>query len=318
MTFDFVVIDASSWLHRCFHSFPPLATQGGTPTGAVTGCMNTLFTQIRDGVLANASAAVAVFDAPGPTFRHRIDATYKRNRKRHDDLRVQFDICKRGFGAFGLATIAVEGVEADDVIAHLIGRLPSDQTAVILSSDKDLTQLVDGYEFEGDMRVAMMDAMGKNRGKIIDAFAVRERWGVLPDEMASLLALMGDATDGVDGVPGIGEKTAAKLLRDYADLEDLLQHVDDLRDQRHRMLLSLHHQAAREAYRLVKLPSPDCPPLDIPLAGFVYSAAKIDPRDVLQFATDYEMHAFADEVRKAWEVPAIAGLEEADLGEFAD
>jgi DNA polymerase-1 len=302
---DFVIIDASHWLHKAYHAFPPLSRADGHPTGAITGVLQTLVWQLTKGALSRATHALAVFDGPGRNFRHSLDAGYKAQRTRHDDLYVQTVGIKAAIEACGMATIAVAGVEADDVIAAHVeeARMYGAQT-VILSNDKDLTQLI-------RPTVRMMESMGSKRGQITDVDALFERWGVAPEQMASLLALMGDAADNVAGVPGIGAKMAAKLLTNFRDLDDLFERLSEVQPDRIRQLLTIHYQAAREAHRLIKLPSPDCPELPVmPMEALLFSAKKVDEAELLAFCDAYEMVAAKEEIRLAFSRgPAVASLD---------
>lgn len=307
--YDLVLIDVSSWVHRAYHAFPALTAKDGRPTGALTGAVNTLFGQIKNGALKDATHAIAVFDAGGTTFRHRIQPAYKAQRKRRDDLFPQMAYMMEAFEAFGIHYVAAPDVEADDVIAHYahVGADWEDEIGgmkvAILSTDKDLTQLV-GPD------VVMFDSMGDYRGRITDEAAVKLRWGVPPSKMASLLALAGDATDGVRGVPGIGPKTAAELLAPWRDLEDLLANVGSVANPRHRDLLTEHAATARAAHRMILLPSPDAPPpVLLAIEHATFSAGAIDVDRVLAFAAKFDLESFANTIKAAWTVPVFPGME---------
>ncbi|MFC0710805.1 DNA polymerase I [Azorhizophilus paspali] len=211
-----VLVDGSSYLYRAFHSMPPLATSGGTPTGAVKGVLNMLLALRRQ---YPDSPFVVVFDAKGPTFRDELFEHYKSHRPpMPDDLRVQIEPLHACVRALGLPLLCVEGVEADDVIGTLARGSALDGRPVVISTgDKDMAQLVDGY-------ITLVNTM---TGSVLDHAGVVEKFGVGPELIIDYLALMGDKVDNIPGVPGVGEKTALGLLQGlgggldtiYANLE---------------------------------------------------------------------------------------------------
>lgn len=313
MPYDLVLIDASSWIHRSFHARANLATSDGRPTGAIYGSMRALFDQIRRGTMTDCNYAVAVLDAGGQTFRHRISRGYKASRLQRqasarafggDDRAAQYDAVREGFEAFGVHTIVQPDVEADDVIAHWAMHTFTDMMNIaILSGDKDLLQLVSDPVGELTGGCVMIEAMGDKRGKVMDAAAVLRDWGVYPDQMASMLALMGDAADDIPGIPGIGPKLAAKLMTGMRDLEDVIVHIDRITNQRIRQLVDLYYDKAKAAYRLIRLPSFERPPLPVPdLEAARFGPGSIDVDRVLAFCRKYEMAAFEREVAAAWAV----------------
>ncbi|WKN22114.1 DNA polymerase I [Azotobacter vinelandii] len=211
-----VLVDGSSYLYRAFHALPPLATSGGTPTGAVKGVLNMLLAlrkQYPDSPFA------VVFDAKGPTFRDELFEHYKSHRPpMPDDLRVQIEPLHACVRALGLPLLCVEGVEADDVIGTLARGSALDGRPVVISTgDKDMAQLVDGH-------ITLVNTM---TGSVLDHVGVVEKFGVGPELIIDYLALMGDKVDNIPGVPGVGEKTALGLLQGlgggldtiYANLE---------------------------------------------------------------------------------------------------
>ncbi|GLK59397.1 DNA polymerase I [Azotobacter vinelandii] len=211
-----VLVDGSSYLYRAFHALPPLATSGGTPTGAVKGVLNMLLAlrkQYPDSPFA------VVFDAKGPTFRDELFEHYKSHRPpMPDDLRVQIEPLHACVRALGLPLLCVEGVEADDVIGTLARGSALDGRPVVISTgDKDMAQLVDGH-------ITLVNTM---TGSVLDHAGVAEKFGVGPELIIDYLALMGDKVDNIPGVPGVGEKTALGLLQGlgggldtiYANLE---------------------------------------------------------------------------------------------------
>ncbi|MFB6259433.1 MAG: 5'-3' exonuclease H3TH domain-containing protein, partial [Thiohalorhabdaceae bacterium] len=161
-----------------------------------------------------------VFDPKGPTFRADLFEAYKANRPpMPEDLAEQLPYIHRLAAAFGLPVLVEEGVEADDVIGTLASQAEAlGRDVMIVTGDKDMAQLVNGHTF-------LLDTM---KDRLIDEPAVRERWGVGPEAVPDFLALVGDKVDNIPGVPGVGEKTAAKLLQTYGSLEDLLARADEL------------------------------------------------------------------------------------------
>ena len=196
-----VLVDGSSYLYRAFHALPPLTTSKGLPTGAVKGVLNMLKSlrkQYPDSPFA------VVFDAKGGTFRDEMFAEYKANRpSMPDDMRVQIEPLHQSVIALGFPLLCVEGVEADDVIGTLArSSAAADRPVVISTGDKDMAQLVDGH-------ITLVNTM---TGSALDVDGVKEKFGVAPEQIIDYLALMGDSSDNIPGVPGIGPKTASGLL----------------------------------------------------------------------------------------------------------
>ena len=213
-----ILIDASGWLFRAYHALPPLTNMQGEPTGAVFGMLNMLKRLQKD--YAPEHIAV-VFDAPGKTFRDEIYAEYKANRDATpEDLKFQWPIIITLVEALGLPVLSVVGVEADDVIGTLAktGRADGHEV-LIVTSDKDMAQLVDD-------RVKLVDTM-KNR--VMDPAGVIEKFGVPPERIVDYLALIGDTSDNIPGVPLVGPKTAAKWLAEYGSLGALVAQADAIK-----------------------------------------------------------------------------------------
>ena len=205
-----ILVDGSSWLHRAFNALPPLSTKVGEPTGALFGVLNMLrrlLEEYRPEVLA------VVFDAPGPTFRHAQFPAYKANRPPlAPELIQQIEPLYACIHALGLPLLQVAGVEADDVIGTLTRQaVERGLPVLIVSGDKDLAQLV------GE-RVQMLDTM---KNAVTDAVGVEQKFGVPPALIVDWLALVGDTSDNIPGVPGVGPVTAAKWLRQYGSLDEL-------------------------------------------------------------------------------------------------
>ncbi|MGD8308918.1 MAG: 5'-3' exonuclease H3TH domain-containing protein, partial [Chromatiales bacterium] len=217
-TAPFILVDGSSYLFRAFHALPPLSNSRGEPTGAVVGVVNMLrrlLDQYGPGHIA------VVFDAPGRTFREDIYEAYKANRPpMPDELRAQVEPLHEIVRAMGLPLVMVEGVEADDVIATLAERATAQGMDTLISTgDKDLTQLVDDH-------VTLVNTMTDT---VLDREAVIAKFGVPPERMVDLLALIGDPIDNVPGVPKCGPKTAAKWLTQYGSLDGIIEHADEIK-----------------------------------------------------------------------------------------
>ena len=206
-----LLIDASNWLFRAYHALPPLTNARGEPTGAIYGFANMLKRLHRE---HDTARIAVVFDASGTSFRNEIFADYKANRSETpEDLKAQFAPILEMIKAQGLPLLMVADVEADDVIGTLAKQGEAEGLEVlIVSGDKDMAQLV-------NQRVSLLDTM-KNRR--MDPAGVLEKFGVRPDQIIDYLALMGDAVDNIPGVPGVGPKTAAKLLSEHGTLEAVM------------------------------------------------------------------------------------------------
>src|SRR5690606_7038680 len=212
---------------------------------------------------------VVVFDAPGGApFREEIYPAYKANRDAQpEDLSAQLPAVRELVDAYRFPVLEVEGVEADDVIATLVARLPDDWRVTILSTDKDLMQLVDD-------RVQLLDTMKDRR---YGPAEVEERFGVPPARVLDVRALVGDPSDNIPGVRGIGDKGAAKLIAEWGDLENLLAHADEIPQARTRNALREQADRARLSKRLAALKH------DVPLpVGFEALARREPDRERLR------------------------------------
>ena len=213
------IIDGSSYLYRAYHAMPPLTASSGQPTGAIKGVTNMLMTLKKE---SEGSPIIVTFDAKGKTFRSDIYEEYKANRPpMPDDLREQLaplkDICK----AIGFPLIEIEGVEADDVIATLVKIAKENNFKSVISSlDKDLMQLVE------DPISSIMNTMTH---QIFNEEKVFEKFGVKPSQIRDMLALVGDTSDNIPGVPKVGQKTAAKWLNEFGDLDGIRKNADSIK-----------------------------------------------------------------------------------------
>jgi DNA polymerase I len=255
------LVDGSGYVFRAYHALPPLTRSDGTPVGAVLGFSNMLFKLLQE---TDADHLAVVFDAAARTFRNALYDQYKAHRPEPpDDLVPQFKLVREVTDAFNVCRIERPDFEADDLIAtYAREAAAAGATVTIVSSDKDLMQLVGGG-------VAMLDPI---KQRPIGAQEVREKFGVGPDKVVDVLALCGDSVDNVPGVPGIGVKTAAELINTYGDLDNLLAHAPEIKQPKRRQSLIDFAEQARLSKRLVVLD--DHVPLPVPL-----DALKVKPLD---------------------------------------
>src|SRR4030042_471995 len=214
------ILDISSYFYRAFHALPGSSTSQGFPTNAVFGVINMLLKVLRE---QHPQYLALAMDSKAPTFRHRLYSEYKAKRPpMPQELVKQIPYIHKVIQACNLPTLEVEGFEADDLICTLVRQARERGFEVeVVSGDKDLLPLVQ----EG---VTMWDPMREAR---YDVAAIREKFGVMPEELVEVRALAGDASDNIPGVPGIGEKTALKLISRYHSLERLLAHLSDLKEK---------------------------------------------------------------------------------------
>ncbi len=212
-----VLVDGSSYLYRAFHALPPLSNSRGEPTGAIHGVLNMINRLLKD---YEPERVAVVFDARGKTFRDELFDQYKANRPpMPDDLRSQVEPLLEVVQAMGLPLLRVQGVEADDVIGTLARRAATQgQPTLISTGDKDMAQLVDEH-------VTLVNTM---TNKTMDRDGVKEKFDVFPEQIVDYLALVGDSSDNIPGVPKVGPKTAAKWLNQYDTLDNIIAHADEI------------------------------------------------------------------------------------------
>jgi DNA polymerase I len=212
-----LLVDGSSYLYRAFHALPPLSSSRGEPTGAVLGVLNMLNKLIKE---ESPDRVAVVFDAPGRTFRDDLFDQYKAHRvPMPDDLRTQLAPLLDAVSASGLPLLRIEGVEADDVIGTLALRGAEGEFDVLISTgDKDMAQLV-------GPRITLVNTMSNTR---LDRAGVKAKFDVYPEQIVDYLALVGDSSDNIPGITGVGPKTAAKWLGQYQTLDTLTAHAADI------------------------------------------------------------------------------------------
>ncbi|MFZ3311206.1 MAG: DNA polymerase I [Xanthobacteraceae bacterium] len=251
------LVDGSGYIFRAYHALPPIARKSdGLQLNAVFGFCNMLWKLLRDMKPEEKPTHLAVvFDLSEKTFRTDMYPAYKAHRPDPpDDLRPQFPLIRQAVQAFDLPCLEQRGFEADDLIATYVREAcEAGATATIVSSDKDLMQLVNDC-------VVMFDTM---KDKRIGRAEVIEKFGVPPEKVIEVQALIGDSTDNVPGVPGIGVKTAAQLIGEYGDLETLLMRASEIKQEKRRQTLIENAEKARLSKKLVTLD--DHVTLDVPI-----------------------------------------------------
>ena len=242
------LIDGNNFIYRAFHGLPSLTSPTGTPVNAVHGYVRMVQAIRKDYA---PEVLLAVFDAGGPGHRHALYPAYKAQRPPPpDDLVPQLPLIRGATAALGLPMVEQPGVEADDIIAtYATLAQQAGKRVVIVSTDKDLMQLVD----PGDDQRAPVQLWDSMKNRLINPADVKEKWGVLPPLLGDLLALTGDSSDNIPGVPGIGPKTAAQLLEEFGSLEQLLAGAGTIKQEKRRELLTTHAAGARLSRKLVDL-----------------------------------------------------------------
>ena len=235
----FVLVDGSYFLFRAFHALPPLTTSTGLQTNAIRGAISAIQKLMRR---VQPTHMAVIFDTPEPTFRHQLSPIYKGDRpSMPDELAQQIPYLHNLIRALGIPLHMLPGAEADDIIGTLAKRAEAAGHQVLISTgDKDMAQLV-------TEKVTLEDSF-KDKPMNIDG--VIEKFGVRPDQIIDYLTLMGDASDGIKGVPGVGAKTAAKLLNEYGTISGILENVDNIKGKVGQSLkdntdgIKLDHQLA--------------------------------------------------------------------------
>jgi len=280
------LIDASAYIFRAYHALPPLTRKSdGLPVGAVQGYCNMLWKLLRDMKgEGGPTHLAAIFDHSERTFRNDLYPDYKAHRPpAPEDLVPQFALVREATAAFGVHCVELPGYEADDLIAtYACQARDAGGEAIIVSSDKDLMQLIGGG-------VVMWDPM---KDRVLAEDAVMEKFGVTPDKVIEVQALIGDSSDNVPGAPGIGPKTAAQLLAEFGDLDTLLARTDEIKQPKRRETLLVHADQIRLSRQLVTLtcdaPAPE------PISAFVVRDP--DPETLSTFLEKMEFRSLARRV----------------------
>lgn len=236
------LVDGSAFIFRAYHALPPMTRPDGVQVNAVYGFTNMLARLLGD---AGAERVAVIFDVSRHSFRTELYPAYKAHRPpAPEDLIPQFALVREATRAFNVPAIELEGFEADDLIAaYAAAEVAEGGDVVIVSSDKDLMQLI-------RPGVSLLDPM---KNKTIGPAEVLEKFGVPPEKVVDVQALMGDSTDNVPGVPGIGQKTAAELINTYGDLDTLLARAEEIKQPKRRQALIDNAELARVSRELVRL-----------------------------------------------------------------
>lgn len=236
------LIDGNAYIHRAYHAIPPLSNRQGLPTNATYGFTNILLRVVRE---RSPRYLAIAFDAKGPTFRHELYTEYKANRSAMPgDLVAQLPSIKAIVKAYNILTMEQPGLEADDLIAASAQRLAGQgHPVIIVSGDKDLLQLISD-------RITLWDPM---LDRVMDSAAVEAKYKVPPQRLTDLFALIGDSSDNIPGVAGIGPKTAEQLINEFSTLEGIFGHLDEIKRQKLRESLAESREIAFLSRDLVKL-----------------------------------------------------------------
>lgn len=237
-----VLVDGSASVYRAFHALPPLSTSGGLATHAVLGFTTMLLKLLRE---EEPRGLAVAFDGPGPTTRHRVFPAYKANRPAMPDALVpQIPLIHRVVDAMRVPRLMISGEEADDILGTVAVRAAVQAYTVrIVTPDKDLLQLV------GE-RIVVRDPLAP---RTTGPAEVEGRYGIAPGQVPDLLALMGDSSDNIPGIPGVGEKTARDLLRRFGSLEAALERAAEVERPKLREALVAHADQARLCKRLATI-----------------------------------------------------------------
>lgn len=241
-----LLVDGNSLVHRAFHALPPLTNSEGQPTNAIYGLAQMLLLLLEE---QQPAAVLVAFDSEGPTFRHAQYERYKEDRKETpQELISQFGLARELVDGLGLRRAELTGFEADDIIGTMARRATQEGFQVtIVTGDRDLLQLVD------DSVTVMTTLRGIKETRSYDEQGVREEYGLAPEQIVDLKALSGDTSDSIPGVPGIGPKTAQKLLGEYGSVEELLANLDQVKSVRVAQALREHADQVMVSKQLAQI-----------------------------------------------------------------
>ncbi len=267
------LVDGSAYIYRAYHAIRPLSTSSGLPTHAVYGFTTILRRIMRE---KEPECMAVAWDTRGPVFRHKIYPDYKANRPpMPEDLVPQIEYIHKIVDAYNLLSMEHDSKEADDLIASAARRLAGrDCRVIIVSGDKDLFQLVSD-------EVVCWDPMND---RLMDVNAVREKYGVSPGQLLDFMALTGDSSDNIPGVPGIGPKTAKKLISQYGTLEGLYAALDEMKPSKMKERLIAHRDDAFLSRELIRL----CDTVDVPADPAAYRVREPDNEKLRTLLTELE------------------------------
>ena len=285
---EIYIIDGSSYIYRAYHAIVPLSNSKGTPTHAVLGFINMVRRLVREKKPEHIAIA---FDSRGPVFRHELYTAYKANRPTMpDDLQLQIPYIRKFVEASNILMLQQDGVEADDIIASVVRTFTAlGHSVVLVSGDKDLLQLVDA-------NVVMWDPM---QDKVMDREAVHGKYTLYPEQLLEYFALVGDSSDNVPGIAGIGPKTAAKLICSYGSLEGVYSSIDELKQSKMKERLIASKADAFLSRQLISLKNDVCVPCE--LAD--YAIRKSDDHLLLEIFQELEFTSLLKGLDIATPVP---------------
>ncbi len=288
MSDEVYLVDGSAYIYRAYHAVAPLSNDAGMPTHAVFGFLNILRRLIKE---KEPRYLAVAFDMRGPVFRHEIYPEYKANRPpMPEDLAIQIPHIKELVRAMNIPCFETSGMEADDIIASAATLLSKNgHRVIVVSGDKDLLQLVDD-------QVVMWDPMKK---KVMDASAVLEKFRVRPDQLLDCYSLMGDSSDNVPGVPGVGPKTAEKLINEHGSLEGVYAALDAMKKSKLKERLGENRDMAFLSRDLIRLK------YDVAVPGDLEGYKPGDP-DEEKLNALYTLLGFSSMVQKESKAVAVA------------
>lgn len=242
-----LIIDGNALMHRAFHALPDFSNIEGVPTNAVYGFASVLHKTRKE---LNPSNILVCFDHPAPTFRDALFKEYRTQRPKTDDALIsQFPIVRDFLTAAGIYHVEKEGFEADDLIAMAVKKAEAEGfTTIILTGDKDIFQLISKKTFVLTPQIGY-----KKEGTLYDEQKVEEKFGVSPQHIPDYKSLVGDPSDNYKGVPGIGPKAALDLLHKYQTVENVYDHLEELKNTKVYELLNTHKESALLAKELALL-----------------------------------------------------------------
>ncbi len=276
------LIDGHSYAYRAFHAIRHLSDSSGLALNAVYGFTRMLMRLIKD---EKPDYLVVAFDTPSPTFRHELYEDYKANRAAQpEEMRHQIPLIKEVVDALNIAMFELDGYEADDVLATLATQAEARGIeAIIVTSDKDMLQLVSD-------KIKVLNP--HKESLLYDAEAVKERFGVFPEQIRDLMGMTGDSTDNVPGVPGIGPKTASELLNEYDTLERVFEHIDEIKGEKRRENLLANKETAFMSRELVTVRR------DVPLALDIdeCTLGEYDKEKLIELLKKFEFRSLMSEL----------------------
>jgi len=300
MADKFLVIDGSSLIHRAFFALPPLMNKQGMHTGAVYGLCNMLLKLLGE---VNPRYMAVAFDKSRKTFRTEMYAAYKGQRKpTPSELSEQFPLAMKVLSTMGIATLELDNYEADDIIGTFAVHAPQDVEVIIVTGDRDELQLIDKrtkvyYTKRGISDIQIFD----------EAEFAANYEGLVPKQLIELKGLMGDTSDNIPGVPGVGPKTAMKLIKEYTDVETVLANIDKVSGKSLKTKLSEHQEEALLSKKLATIYTDA--PVDLSMSAYELAPLKEEARTLLQdleFRNMYERFA------------AVLGGEQNSFGLFGE